>query len=141
MILDVNVLLYAADASSSRNPAAIKWLESTVQGPQRLGLPLHTIAGFLRIATNPRISAEPHTPTEAVEFIEGLLAAPSVWVPQAGAETAAILTRLVTRHQLTGALVPDALLAAHAIEHGVPVVSTDGDFARFDEVTWVNPLA
>jgi predicted nucleic acid-binding protein len=37
-------------------------------------------------------------------------------------------------------LVPDAQLAALAIEHGVPVVSADGDFARFAELRWINPL-
>lgn len=34
----------------------------------------------------------------------------------------------------------DAQLAALAIDHGLPVVSTDGDFARFDEVAWIDPL-
>ena len=28
-----------------------------------------------------------------------------------------------------------------ALEQGVAVVSADSDFARFPEVTWVNPLA
>ena len=38
-------------------------------------------------------------------------------------------------------LVTDAQLAALAIEHGVPVVSVDSDFARFGEINWINPLA
>lgn len=38
-------------------------------------------------------------------------------------------------------LVPDAHLAALAIEHGLVVCSTDGDFARFAGVRWQNPLA
>jgi predicted nucleic acid-binding protein len=38
-------------------------------------------------------------------------------------------------------LITDAQLAALAIDHGVVVVSTDADFARFNEVKWVNPLA
>jgi predicted nucleic acid-binding protein len=37
-------------------------------------------------------------------------------------------------------LVPDAHLAALAIEHGLTVCSTDGDFARFPGVRWENPL-
>lgn len=44
------------------------------------------------------------------------------------------------RRHITGNLVPDAQLAALAIEHGVPLVSADTDFARFDEVRWINPL-
>lgn len=37
--------------------------------------------------------------------------------------------------------VSDAALAALAIEHGLTLCSTDGDFARFRGVRWENPLA
>ena len=37
-------------------------------------------------------------------------------------------------------LVPDAHMAALAIEHGVVLCSTDGDFAGFDGLDWQNPL-
>ena len=38
------------------------------------------------------------------------------------------------------ALVPDAHLAALAIEHGLILCSADGDFARFPGLRWQNPL-
>jgi predicted nucleic acid-binding protein len=38
-------------------------------------------------------------------------------------------------------LVPDAHLAALAIEHGLILCSTDGDFARFRPLRWENPLS
>ena len=38
-------------------------------------------------------------------------------------------------------LVHDADLAALAIEHGLILCSTDGDFARFPGLRWDNPLA
>ena len=38
-------------------------------------------------------------------------------------------------------LVPDAHLAALAIEHGLILCSTDGDFARFPGLHWRNPIA
>jgi len=38
-------------------------------------------------------------------------------------------------------LVPDAHLAALAIEHGLTLCSTDGDFGRFSELRWSNPIA
>jgi predicted nucleic acid-binding protein len=40
-----------------------------------------------------------------------------------------------------GNLVTDAHLAALAIEHGLTLCSTDGDFARFSGLAWRNPLA
>ncbi|MEE8599800.1 PIN domain-containing protein [Euzebya tangerina] len=52
----------------------------------------------------------------------------------------AVVAGLVGRHQITGNLVPDAMLAALALEHGLTVYSADTDFARFDELNWVHPL-
>ena len=40
----------------------------------------------------------------------------------------------------TGNLIPDAHLAALAREHGLTVVSTDSDFAKFRDVAWLNPV-
>jgi predicted nucleic acid-binding protein len=42
---------------------------------------------------------------------------------------------------MTGRLVPDAHLAALAIEHSLTLCSTDGDFAKFPGHEWDNPLA
>jgi hypothetical protein len=42
---------------------------------------------------------------------------------------------------IRGILVHDAHLAALAIEHGLTLCSTDGDFARFPGLRWENPLA
>lgn len=41
---------------------------------------------------------------------------------------------------ITGNLVPDAQLAALAIEHGLVVHTADSDFARFPGLRWTNPL-
>lgn len=41
---------------------------------------------------------------------------------------------------MQGNLLPDALLAALAIEHGLTLYSADTDFARFRELRWENPL-
>jgi len=37
-------------------------------------------------------------------------------------------------------MVPVRRVAALAIEHGLVLCSTDGDFARFDGLEWHNPL-
>ncbi|MDN5687320.1 MAG: hypothetical protein L0G94_11695 [Brachybacterium sp.] len=50
------------------------------------------------------------------------------------------LGNLVRAHEITGNLVPDAQIAAQAIELGVAVASVDSDLARFPEIRWVNPL-
>ncbi len=69
------------------------------------------------------------------------LACAPAWVPNPTQRHAEVLGSLVARYLPTGNLVPDAHLAALAIEHGLTVCSADTDFARFTEVRWVNPLA
>ena len=59
---------------------------------------------------------------------------------RAGPTYPAILKRLLDAEHPTGNLVPDAMLAALAIEHGIPIYSVDSDFARFADLTWINPL-
>ena len=48
---------------------------------------------------------------------------------------------LTIDRDLRAGLVTDAVLAALCIEHGVDIVSADSDFARFSELTWINPVA
>jgi toxin-antitoxin system PIN domain toxin len=140
VILDANVLLYAVDAASPQNERASHWLAQALNGDARVGFPWSTIGAFVRIATHPRVAERPLTVLEANRFVARWLAAPPAWVPAPSARTFAIFKALSEAHQVTGNLVPDAMLAAQAIEHGVPVVSTDGDFARFPECRWVHPL-
>ena len=72
--------------------------------------------------------------------VQQWLACPVVWIPQPGLEHAAILARLLEPAWMTSRLVPDAHLAALAIEHQAELHSTDADFERFPGLRHVNPL-
>ena len=67
--------------------------------------------------------------------------APHFWVPEPTERHAAVLDKLLALPGIYGNLVPGAHLAALAIEHGLTMCSTDSDFARFPDLTWLNPLA
>jgi toxin-antitoxin system PIN domain toxin len=140
VIVDANVLLYAVDRSSTHHAAAVEWVEGVLNGATRVGFPVQTLAAFVRIVTHPRVMRDPLPVERAVAVVDEWLAVPVAWVPAPGPATWAIAITLLQAHGATGNLVPDALLAALAVEHGVPVVSADSDFARFPEVTWVNPV-
>lgn len=140
MILDANILLYAVDSSSPHHARAAAWLTAALGGEARVGMPWQSIGAFLRIGTHPRVLAAPMTAGDAQGYVDTWLGLDTVWVPPATEHTARIYSDLARRHHVTGNLVPDAQLAALAIEHGVAVVSGDTDFARFDEVRWVNPF-
>jgi hypothetical protein len=141
MLIDANLLLYAVDRLSPFHRRAAEWLEAAVNGTTRVGIAWTSLLAFLRIVTHPRALDRPLAPAAAWEFVADWLAAPRVWVPQPTDRTAEILGHLVTTYQLRANLVPDAWLAALAIENGLAVCSADTDFARFREVRWINPLA
>jgi len=141
MLVDANLLLFAADERSPFHARASAWLTGRLNGERRVALPWQSLAAFLRIATNPRVFEHPLAPTQAWEYVESWLANDVVWTPLPTSRHAEVLGGLVKRHQPRGDLIPDAQLAALAIEHGLEVCSADTDFARFSEIRWVNPLA
>jgi len=142
VLIDANLLLYARDAASPFHRVSRDWLTDALNGPTRVGLPWQSLTAFLRLATHPRISAQPLQPEEAWRQVQEWLAAPAAWSPVPTTRHAEVLGDLVVRHQCTAALVPDADLASLALEHGVAVASADSDFARFaPQLRWINPLA
>lgn len=141
MLVDANLLLYAVDERSPQHDAAAAWLTQVCNGDRRVGIPWQTIGAFLRIVTHPRVTQRPLTGPQAWTFVEGWLNAAPVWIPSATERTATVLAGLMRDEpRATANLVPDAQLAALAIEHGLTVMSADTDFARFRDVRWVNPL-
>lgn len=140
MIVDANLLLYAVDESSPNHHRAAEWLTEVLNGSRRVGFPWQTIGAFLRISTHPRVTTTPMTAAEAWSFIDEWLGADPAWIPPATERTAEILAQLTVSVGVTGYLVPDAQLAALAIEHGLTIYSADTDFARFADLQWHNPL-
>lgn len=139
MLVDANLLLYAVDSSSPFHERAAEWLETSLNGPQRVALPWQSLAAFVRISTHPRAWDRPLDPDTAAGLVRDWLDADTTWSPDPGPGYAEILLGLLSRHQVRGNLVTDAQLAALAIEHGLAVYSADSDFARFTEITWVDP--
>ena len=112
-----------------------------LNGPRRVAFPWLSLAAFVRISTPPpKASAEPLSPAQAWQHVEDWLACDTAWVPTPTDHHQQVLGRLITRYELRGNLVPDAQLAALAIEHGLTLYSSDTDFARFEEIRWVDPL-
>ncbi len=140
MLIDANILLFAEDDSSPYHEKSLRFLTEALNGPSRVGLPWPSLVAFLRLRTNPRAYLHPLDPKQAWERVKDWLEAPAAWVPTATEQHGEVLGELIRRYQLRGNLLPDAHLAALALEHGVAVCSTDTDFARFTEVRWINPL-
>lgn len=139
-LVDANILLYAYDSSSARHRAARVWWEERLSGSEPVGLAWTTLVAFVRIGTHVRVFDRPMTTDEACGIVESWLERPNVNVVEPGARQWEIFRRLVVDSQAFGNLVTDAHLASLAIEHGLVLMSTDRDFARFPGLAWRDPL-
>ncbi|TDD66930.1 type II toxin-antitoxin system VapC family toxin [Jiangella aurantiaca] len=140
ILVDANILLYAHVVDYPQHEAARRWLDTALNGVSRVGLPWESLLAFVRLVTNPKLFPRPESAADAwLQVGEWLDADPS-WVPVPTDRHREVLDSLVPS-VTRSTLVPDAHLAALAIEHGLALVSTDGDFARFPGLRWENPLA
>lgn len=140
MLLDANILIYAVHRQSRSHGRARDWLTDQLNGSRRVGLPWQSLGAFLRITTHPRAFERPLDPGDAWARVSDWLACDVAWIPEPGPRHGDLLGGLVDAYEVRGNLVPDAQLAALALEHGLTVCSADTDFARFAEVQWHNPL-
>lgn len=139
MIVDANVLIYAVDETSVHHRSAKAWLEDSLNGPARVGLPWVSLIAFQRITTHPRVMSHPLRAAEAWSFVQSWVDAENAWITVPGPRHGDILRRFILDGDVRGNLVTDAHLAALAIEHGVGLCSFDSDFARFADLPWFNP--
>jgi predicted nucleic acid-binding protein len=77
---------------------------------------------------------------EAWRQVDAWLEAPTTWIPQPTERHRDTLAGLLAVAGAQANLVPDAHLAALAMEHGLVLCSTDSDFGRCPDLRWQNPL-
>jgi len=141
ILVDANILVYSHVKSFAQHEPARHWLDQQLNGSTRVGLPWASVLAFLRLVTNPRVFERPEAMSDAWRQVRHWLACESVWIPQPTERHADLLDQLLALPGLHANLVPDAHMAALALEHGLTLYSTDGDFARFPMLRWSNPLS
>lgn len=140
ILVDANLLIYAHVASFEQHVKARDWLDSRLNGRERVGLPWPSLLAFVRIVTNPRLFRAPEPVDGAWQQVSDWLECPVSWIPVPTPDHAEILGTMLTPTGVGGNRVPDAHLAALAVEHGLRLCSSDSDFARFPDLNWDNPL-
>ena len=141
MILpDVNVLIYAHREESDRHDEYRQWLESVWSSQANYAVSDLVLSGCLRVLTHRKVFDPPTPAKTAVAFVEQIRSQPNAVVVRPGNQHWQIFTELCQRANATGNLVPDAYLAALALESGSDLITTDRDFARFPGLKWRHPL-
>lgn len=140
ILCDVNVLVYAFRTDAVDHARYAAWLTGAVAAPEAYGVSSIVLSGFLRVVTHPRIMRVPAPLDRALAFARTLRAQPNAVAIEPGARHWPIFEELCAAVDASGNLVPDAYLAALAIENGAELITTDRDFARFPRLRYRHPL-
>jgi uncharacterized protein len=141
ILVDANLLVYAYVRDLPQHKAALEWLDRQLNEVPKVGLPWASLLAFVRLVSNPRIFKRPVSLSVAWQQVETWLSAPSAWIPGTTSRHAAILGALLSTEGLKANDVPDAHLAALAIEHDLLLCSGDGGYARFADLKWQAPFS
>jgi toxin-antitoxin system PIN domain toxin len=137
---DVNLFVYAYRAELPQHDDNRQWLDGARVGHEPLGISEIVLSSFVRIVTNHRIFTEPTPPPDALDFCAAVLASPAAVAVRSGERHWQIFEELVRESRPRGNTVPDAYLAALAIEHGATWITSDSGFARFPGLHWRGPF-
>ncbi len=137
-LLDTNILLYALNERVPQHERTRHWLQGTLRR-ERVLATSSALTGLVRIWSNRQIFKDGDA-REAFDFVDALFDA-GLEVVESTPRDWPIFRSLCLRHGLTGDDVPDAHLAAVAIEHDATLVSHDRGFARFEELRRLDPIA
>jgi len=140
LLVDVNVLVYAHAEEAPRHAEHRDWVRRMVESESAYGMSDLVLSGFLRIVTNPRAFDAPMPMERALAAVEALRSRPNCVVVSPGERHWEIFSRLCRQTGVKGNLVPDAYLAALAIESGSEWITTDRDYVRFPGLRWRRPL-
>lgn len=141
ILVDANLLIYAHVVRMREHDAARAWLDGKLTGIVPVGLPWASLLTFIRVTSNPRVFERPGTVADGWRQVEAWLTCAPVHIPLPTERHRGIVGGFLCAPGMSAKLVPDAHLAALAVEHGLTLCSADSDFARFPGLRWENPLA
>jgi toxin-antitoxin system PIN domain toxin len=139
-LLDVNVFVYAHREDAPQHSRYKAWLEEILGTQEPFAVADLVLSGFLRVVTHPRIFDPPTDLELALGFIETVRESANRVPIAPGPEHWSIFVRLARESGCRGNLIPDAFLAAMAIESGCTWITTDRDYSRFKGLNWRHPL-
>lgn len=132
--------MYAFHADAPGHADYRRWLEETVESERGFAISDLVLSGFARVVTNPRAFVAPAPIEAALEFADALRDQPNAVPVAPGPRHWDVFTGLCRAVRAKGNLVPDAYLAALAIESGSEWITADRDYSRFPGLRWRHPL-
>ncbi|MFB4267761.1 type II toxin-antitoxin system VapC family toxin [Nonomuraea sp. GTA35] len=140
LLNDINVLVNAFRSQAPHHIACYKLVDEMVNGDAAYAVSDHVVNGLIRVLSVEAIHENPPSMEQILAFADQVRNQPHAIVVAPGERHWEIFTRLCRETNARRKLIPDAYLAALAIEHGCEFVTCDKDFARFQGLRWRSPL-
>lgn len=142
LVVDTNVLVYAADQDSPFHAACRDWLELQRVRADAWYTTWGILYEFLRVTTHPRVMRRPWDASAAWDFVLALLTSPGLGILVPTQRHSDVAAQVITElPHLAGNLFHDAHTAILMREHGIRRVCTrDTDFHRFPFLEVIDPL-
>ena len=143
IVVDTNILVYAADADSPFHTASRNWLERQRRLPDAWYTTWPIVYEFLRVTTHPRVMRQPWSLAQAWEFVTVLLSSPGLGLLVPTQRHADVAGEVFAElPHLAANLLHDSHTAILMREHGVRRICTrDTDFHRFPFLDVIDPLS
>lgn len=141
ILTDVNVLVYAHRQDMERHGEYAAWLAGQAASVTAFGVSEFVLSGFVRVVTNSRVFDAPTPLSEALAFANAVREVPNAVRLVPGERHWGIFADLCEAVGARGNRIPDAYLAALAIESGAEFITNDRGFSRFPGLRWSPPLS
>lgn len=141
IVPDTNLLVFAYNMDAPQHTSAQQWWDGLINGTERVGVPWVVATGFIRVISNGRAVTPTLELTEAVDLVGDWFRNSHIAPIDPGPAHMDHFRRFLGVFGSGPNLVPDAHIAAIAMEYDAEVHSADRDFGRFAGVRWHNPLA
>lgn len=141
ILFDVNVVVALQRRDHDHHRIVRPWFDGLRASGATFGVPATVWASYVRLTTNSRVSPEPTPLVEAFGFIDDVVRQSGYRPIGPGPRHLDVFRAVCVDANARADLVPDAFLAAVAIENAATIASFDRDFARFEGLRWIIPEA
>jgi toxin-antitoxin system PIN domain toxin len=141
VVVDTNVLVYAADADSPWHARSLDWLERQRGRPDAWYTTWPILYEFMRVTTHPRVMRQPWSAQQSFVFVAALLGSPGLGVLVPTQRHPDVAEQVITELPwLAGNVFHVAHTAILMREHGIRRICTrDVDFHRFPFLEVIDP--
>jgi len=140
-LLDTNILIYAADESSSFFERSRNLLKRGLAGEVEICISMQNLSEFFAIITDPKRVDNPRTQAEALVEIKKYLRSQRIRKIYQGPAMSRVMLDLMERYQVKKQDIFDLQLVATMLSNRVKRIYTFNrdDFLRFTEIEVMEP--